>query len=49
MEEQDPLVVEELHSTLGYELLQGRGYSDFVLEVFCIIMKIMTAAAIRPI
>lgn len=20
------------HSTLGYELLQGRGYSDFVLE-----------------
>ena len=37
VEEQDTLVVEEMrfvrtHSTLGYELLQGRGYSDFVLE-----------------
>ena len=35
VEEQDTLVVEEMrfvrtHSTLGYELLQGRGYSDFV-------------------
>ena len=37
VEEQDTLVVEEMrfvrtHSTLGYELLQGHGYSDFVLE-----------------
>lgn len=37
VEEQDTLVVEEMrfvrtHPTLGYELLQGRGYSDFVLE-----------------
>ena len=37
VEEQDTLIVEEMrfvrtHSTLGYELLQGRGYSDFVLE-----------------
>ena len=36
-QEQDPLVIEELkyvrmHSTLGYEELQGQGYSDFVLE-----------------
>ena len=48
VEEQDTLVVEEMrfvrtHSTLGYELLQGRGYSDFVLE------KIMTEPGIRPI
>lgn len=37
VEEQDTLVVEEMrfvrtHPTLGYELLQGRGYSDFVME-----------------
>ena len=62
VEEQDTLVVEEMrfvrtHSTLGYELLQGRGYSDFVLESilylscspFCITMKIMTEPGIRPI
>ena len=35
--ERNPLVIEELkyvrmHSTLGYEVLQGQGYSDFVLE-----------------
>ena len=48
VEEQDTLVVEEMrfvrtHPTLGYELLQGRGYSDFVMErAFCTTMKIMT-------
>lgn len=47
VEEQDTLVVEEMrfvrtHPTLGYELLQGRGYSDFVLRAFCTTMKIMT-------
>ena len=36
-QEQNPLVIEELkyvrmHSTLGYEELQGQGYSDFILE-----------------
>lgn len=36
-QEYDPMVIEELkyvrmHSTLGYEELQGQGYSDFVLK-----------------
>ncbi|MBQ8305212.1 MAG: HD domain-containing protein [Blautia sp.] len=36
-QEHDPMVIEELkyvrmHSTLGYEELQGQGYSDFVLK-----------------
>lgn len=35
--EKDPLLIEELkyvrmHSTLGYEELKGKGYSEFVLE-----------------
>ena len=42
VEEQDTLVVEEMrfvrtHPTLGYELLQGRGW-----RAFCTTMKIMT-------
>lgn len=45
--ERDPLLIEELkyvrmHSTLGYEELKDQGYSEFVLEVFSIIMRIMT-------
>lgn len=36
-QENNPLVIEELkfvrmHSTLGYEELKGKGYSDFILE-----------------
>lgn len=37
------------HSTLGYELLQGRGYSDFVLESILYHHEIMTEPGIRPI
>lgn len=37
VEEQDTLVIEEMrfvrmHASLGYELLQGHGFSDFILE-----------------
>ena len=50
-QEQNPMVIEELkyvrmHSTLGYEILKDQGYSDYVLEVFFIIMRILTAAVI---
>ena len=52
-QENDPLLIEELkyvrmHSSLGYEELI-RGIQIWYFRVFCIIMKIMMAAAIRRI
>ncbi|MFR3882705.1 MAG: hypothetical protein ACLTX6_10710 [Lachnospiraceae bacterium] len=35
--------------TLGYEELKDQGYSEFVLKVFSIIMRIMTEPDIRII